>query len=92
MVERKMTGKELNLEECVNLLSAGAAAKNKTPPPHLQSKMIRRNSKADLRTPQKCTIRLLDDVEVLQCEFQVRKRIQVDLLDVSRVATYVIEM
>ncbi|XP_021961283.1 FERM domain-containing protein 5 isoform X2 [Folsomia candida] len=33
------------------------------------SKMIRRSSKSDLRGGYKCTIRLLDDNEILQCDF-----------------------
>ncbi len=33
--------------------------------------MIRRNSKNELRGAHQCTIRLLDDSEILQCEFQV---------------------
>lgn len=35
--------------------------------------MIRRNSKNELRGAHQCTIRLLDDSEILQCEFQVKK-------------------
>lgn len=35
--------------------------------------MIRRNSKNELRGAHQCTIRLLDDAEILQCEFQVIK-------------------
>lgn len=34
--------------------------------------MIRRNSKNELRGANQCTIRLLDDSEILQCEFQVK--------------------
>jgi hypothetical protein len=36
------------------------------------SKMMRRNSKNDLRGGCKCTIRLLDDNEIMQCDFLVR--------------------
>lgn len=39
------------------------------------SKMIRRSSKSDLRGGYKCTIRLLDDNEILQCDFLVSTQV-----------------
>ena len=55
-----------NLSETPN--SCQSSSTFSSPP----AKMIKRSSKMDVRNGNQCTIRLLDDNEILQCDVQVK--------------------